>query len=446
MVKSLRDYLTLMEKQGEVLVIKERIEREDLPEVIERLSKIEKVLLFEKVGDYRCRVVANLVPSHKVFSLLFGVDDPYTFFIEGIERQEKKVLKRERAGYTTIKMDGEDLMDILPILKHYEGDSAPYITSGIVSAVDPETGVVGRGIHRMEYRGKDRLGVSLLNPPLTEIMEKYAQSNKLMPVSVVVGVDPLIFLSMALKVPAGVDKIEVAGGLKREGIEVIPSLDSSIAIPDGSEFILEGLVDYKDMQKDGPLGEVSGYYLSLEKTPTITIKTISYRDAPIYHALLPTAIEADTYLTFVSRAHMEEKTKRLFPFVTEITFIKETFGSSLVVNIRPIERQRINNLIAFLLSFPMLKKVVIVDEDVDPDDLYEIDWAIVTRCNATEDVLIIPNLQGQPIDPQAKGGKGVAKIGINATTQGKAIEKRARVIKGNKENVERIINAYGGLK
>ena len=73
----------------------------------------------------------------------------------------------------TIEMSGKDLIDFIPILKHYEKDSAPFITTGIVSSVDPDLGIVGRGIHRMEYRGRNFLGIALLNPPLTTIYQKY---------------------------------------------------------------------------------------------------------------------------------------------------------------------------------------------------------------------------------------------------------------------------------
>ncbi len=56
----------------------------------------------------------------------------------------------------------------LPVLTHYEGDSGAFLTTAVVSAVDPRTGTVARGVHRMEQRGPDRFGVALLNPPLSE--------------------------------------------------------------------------------------------------------------------------------------------------------------------------------------------------------------------------------------------------------------------------------------
>jgi UbiD family decarboxylase len=265
-----------------------------------------------------------------------------------------------------------------------------------------------------------------------------------MPVAITIGVDPALFISMALKAPSGTDKLEIAGGLKGKGIQVWQSTQSNIEVPASCELLLEGYIDESRSKKDGPLGEISGYYLSLEKTPTIVVQHMYYKENLIYHALLPTSPESDRYLTFVSRAHLEESAKALYPFIVNLTFIPKTFGSSLVVNVRTSEKFKIRNLILFLLSFPMIKKVVIVDDDVNPDDPYDVEWAIITRCRADEDFIIVNKLQGQPIDPTVEDGYGITKVGINATIQGKMIQERAKVMRGNEKRIEVVLSKIDG--
>jgi 2,5-furandicarboxylate decarboxylase 1 len=442
-VSSLKEYLDLVKAKGWVLTIKEKVYREDIPALIEKLSWEGKILLFENVKDYDCKLVANLVPSHDVFKVLFDTENPFEYFIKGVQRKEKLIHIADKK-LKHIEVSGKNLLDFIPILKHYEKDSAPFITTGIVSSVDPDAGIVGRGIHRMEYRSKNLLGVTLLNPPLTTIHEKYQSRGQRMPVAITVGVDPALFISMALKVPPGIDKLEVAGGLKGKSIEVMNAPQSGIQVPAAGELLLEGYIDESISKKDGPLGEISGYYLSLESTPTIVVEHMYHRDKPLYHALLPTSPEADRYLTFVSRAHLEESAKRLFSFITNITFVPKTFGSSLVVNVRTSEKFKIRNLILFLLSFPMIKKVVIVDDDVNADDPYDVEWAIITRCKADEDFIIINKLQGQPIDPTVEDVYGVTKVGINATIQGKSIEERAKVMSGNAKRIKAVMSKIDG--
>ena len=439
MINSLRDYIQTMQEKDRVLEIKEAVSREDVPELIERLSDRKKVLLFEKIEGYACKMVANSVPDLDVFSLLMdGASNPGQAFIEGTKRTYEKVLV-DRGHLNTVDLRDKDLLDFLPLLKHYEGDSAPFITTSIISSIDPDSGFIGRGVHRMEYRGNNLLGITLHNPPLGDIYKKYRERNEKMPVTISIGVDPLLFISMALKAPWGADKMQIAGGLRGRGIEVIPCFDSPIDVPAGCEFHLEGYVLLDKGMRDGPMGEISGYYLTLDETPTVEVQRMAYRDDPIYHALLPTAAEADMYLVFVSSAHIEENARKLFPFISRITFILKTFGSSVVVNVGTVERPKIRSLIMFLLSFPMIKKAVIVDDDVNPEDLRDVEWAIITRCSAGEDMIIVDGLQGQPIDPQTEGGNGVTKMGINATVQGKPIKDRARVVKGRSEKIEKIM-------
>ncbi len=440
---SLRDYITFVKKHDLLLEIQDQVSREDIPELIERLSDTKKVLLFKNLKGYTCSLVANLVPSHEIFRLLFDTDNPYQFFLENLKKRAKKVRVERRLE--TVSVKGRDLLELLPILKHYEKDSAPFITTSIAAARDPDTGVVGRGVHRMEYRGKNRMGIAIINPPLVDIYKKHKAKGERMPVTVAVGVDPVLFLSMALKAQPGTDKLEVAGGLKGKGIRVIQSFDSPIDAPAGAEIYLEGYIDPTDVRQDGPLGEISGYYMTNKESPTMVVNRLSYQPSPMYHALLPTSLEGDTYLTFVSRAHIEETVKKLFPFIVDIAFVQKTFGSSVVVSVKPVHRSRIRNLLLSLLAFQTIKKAVIVDEDVDLHNLRDVEWALVTRCLADRDILIVPDLHAQAIDPQAEHGLGVAKMGIDATTQGKTFEEKACVTAGSRKNIERILKSVGGV-
>ncbi|MGD0658794.1 MAG: UbiD family decarboxylase [Syntrophorhabdales bacterium] len=442
---SLREYLDFVSARDLLLEIEETVAREDIPELIDLLSPRGQAILFKKVEGYQCAVAANIVPSHDTLGALLGGGDFYETFLRGVSMTRAKV-PRERGGLASIDLKGRDLISMLPILRYCEHDSAPFITTGIVSSKDPESGVVGRGIHRMEYRGGNRLGVAFLNPPLVDIFRRYEAKGEPMPITVTVGVDPLLFLSMALKVAPETDKLEVAGGLKGKGVAVIQSSDSPVDVPEGAEFYLEGYVDPKDTSRDGPLGEISGYYLTIEKTPTFVVNRVFHRPSPLFHVLPPTSLEADTYLTFVSRAHVEQSVKRLFPFMQGIFFVPGTFGSSVIVSVGASQRGKVRSLMLSMLTFPMIKKVTIVDSDIRADNLRDVEWAVVTRCDADRDVTIIPGLQGQPIDPWIVGDGGVAKIGIDATLQGKDIEARARVAPGNAAAVKRLMGIVGGAK
>jgi len=442
MINSLRDYLELLREKNLLLEVQEQVFREDLPELIDNLQDSGKALLFTHIAGYSGRVAANLVPSQDCFAHIFETTgNQYEYFVNGLKRREKKLPSVEH-DLVSIAMDGQELLDHLPILKHYEQDSAPFITAAIASSRDPETGNLARGIHRLEWRKGNRVGIALLNPPLSELMEKYKRLQRPMPISLSIGNDLAVLLAMALKPQLDTDKLEIAGGLKGRGIETISSFDSDIDVPRTGEILLEGFVDYDDCRSDGPLGEISGYYMRLRETPTVVVKRLSCRPSPIYHALLPTCLEADMYLTFVSYAHIHETLLRLFPFVMQMHFIPRTFGSSVVVQVKGVESQRIRSLITFVLSFPMIKKVVVVDEDVDTEDARDVEWAVATRFDPRKDLIVIDNLPVQPIDPQKKEGQGLTKMGMNATAFGKNIEARAKIARGERTRIEAIIETH----
>jgi 3-polyprenyl-4-hydroxybenzoate decarboxylase len=64
---------------------------------------------------------------------------------------------------------------------------------------------------------------------------------------------------------------------------------------------------------------------------------------------------------------------------------------------------------------PYIKHAVVVDDDVNVQDPGDVEWAIATRVQGDEDLIVIPNLRARSIDPSKKEGMFTAKVGIDAT-------------------------------
>ena len=84
-----------------------------------------------------------------------------------------------------------------------------------------------------------------------------------------------------------------------------------------------------------------------------------------------------------------------------------------------------NAILAAFAGHPSLKHVVIVDEDIDPDNLVDVEWAIATRFQGSRDLVIIENARGSTLDPSSIDGL-TTKIGIDATAPIKEREKYAK--------------------
>jgi 2,5-furandicarboxylate decarboxylase 1 len=416
----IRDFVENLRDEGELLTISEPLDPKfEISTILSELGKKEApAILFENVKDHELPVIGNLLGTKRRLSMALGVDQQ-NFFENALLKLEKRippVLAKDQSPREMITGKGKvDLLKLLPILTHYTKDSGPYITSGITSAKDLKIGTIGRGLHRMEVRGKKELGISLLNPPLSEIYSQYKKEDRKMEVATVIGVDPAILIASISKIPRGMDKLSVAGGLRGEPIPMVKAETADIDIPADAEIIIEGFIDPKGEEKDGTLGESSGYYMTFSKSPTIHVTAIAYRKGAYFHAIVPWALEVDNLLCLIHGISFVPKMKKEIPSLKQIHLIPGTFGSHVVMSIETDQRGEVRRALSLALSFPNVKKAIIVDEDVDPEDGQEVEWAVATRFQGDRDLIVVPDLRGQPIDPSSREGFLTTKIGMDAT-------------------------------
>ena len=416
----IRDFVKYLKDDGELLTLSTPLSPKfQISTILSELGKKEApAILFEKVKGYKFSVIGNLLGTKKRLSMALGIDQE-NFFENALSKLEKRILPvlvKDPSPKEVMAQKGKNnLLKLLPILTHYAGDSGPYITSGITSARDPKDGTIGRGLHRMEMRGKNELGISLINPPLSEIYAQYKKENRRMEVATAIGLDPAILIAAVSKVPRGTDKLSVAGGLKGKPIPMVKAETVDIDIPAQAEIVIEGYVDPKGKEKDGTLGESSGYYMTFSKSPTIHVTAITYRKGAYFHAIVPWGLEVDNLLCLIHGIDFVPKMKKEIPSLKRIHFIPGTFGSHVVMNIDTDSKAEIRKALTYAFSFTHIKKVIVVDEDVDPEDSQEVEWALATRFQGDRDLIIVSDLRGQPIDPSSKEGFLTTKIGMDAT-------------------------------
>jgi 2,5-furandicarboxylate decarboxylase 1 len=416
----IKGFIEYLKEEGELLTLSTPLSPKfEISTILSELGKKEApALLFDKVKGYEFPVIGNLLGTKKRLSMALGVKQENLFegILSKLEKRIPPVLLKGSSSKEIITKKGEiDLLQLLPILTYYANDSGPYITSGITSARDPKDGTIGRGLHRMEVRGRNELGISLNNPPLSEIYTQYKKENRKMEVATVIGVDPSILIASVSKVPRGTDKLSVAGGLKGKPIPMVKAKTFDIDIPAHGEIVIEGFIDPKGEEKDGILGESSGYYMSFSKSPAIHVTAITYGKGAIYHPIVPWSLEVDNLLYLVHGLDFVPKMKREVPSLREIRLIPGTFGSHAIMSLDSDSKGEIRRALTLALSFSNIKKVVVINTDVNIEDDQEVEWALATRFQGDRDLIVLPNLRGQPIDPSSQEGFLTAKIGMDAT-------------------------------
>ena len=58
-----------------------------------------------------------------------------------------------------------------------------------------------------------------------------------------------------------------------------------------------------------------------------------------------------------------------------------------------------NVLMAIFAAHPSLKHAIVVDSDIDPYDMQQVEWAIATRFKGDEDILLVPGVRVSSLDP-----------------------------------------------
>ena len=419
-LRGLKEFVQYLEERQELQRVTVPVDtRYEVAAVLSEMGKQgAPALLFEKVKGHSMPLVGNLLGTKRRLALALGIDEEELLrgLLPNLEKRIPPVFLKGQLERVVIKPEKQvDLQKLLPILTYYVKDSGPYITSGITSARDPRNGGIGRGLHRMEVRAEAELGISLLNPPLADIYAYHRKEGTRMEVATAIGVDPAVLIATVLKMPGELDKLSGAGGLMDEAVSIQKAETVDVDIPAYSEIIIEGYIDPDGEEKDGTLGEASGYYMSFAKSPTLHVTAISHRKDPLFQAILPWSFEVDHLLSFVHGLNFIPKIKREIPSLLDIHFVPGTFGSHTVMSIESDNRGEIRRALAAALSFSNIKKAVIVDGDIDPRDHLEVEWAMATRCQADRDYIVIPSMTGQPIDPSSGEDFATAKVGIDAT-------------------------------
>ncbi|MCG5480077.1 UbiD family decarboxylase [Sinorhizobium alkalisoli] len=311
----------------------------------------------------------------------------------------------------------------LPIQSCWPGEPAPLITWPLVITRAPDDpSDVNVGIYRMQVLGPDRLLLRwLAHRGGARHHRLWKQCGKDMPVAVAIGADPATILASVMPLPEGMSELNFAGLLKAERPQIAAAMTVPLAVPATVEIVLEGVVSAEETADEGPYGDHTGYYNSVERFPVMTLSAITMRRRPFYLSTFtgrppdePSKLGEAMNELFLPLA------KRQFPEIADLHLPPEACSyRAMVVSLDkryPGQAKRIMmGLWSMLPQFNYTKLIIAVDPDVDVRNWADVIWALSTRFDASRDVTI---LHDTPIDyldfASPKPGLG-GKLGLDAT-------------------------------
>ncbi len=264
------------------------------------------------------------------------------------------------------------------------------------------------------------------------------------PAAAVIGSDPATLIAAVTPVPETLSEYQFAGLLRKKPLELVNCKTISLQVPAHAEIVLEGYVSLDSYRDEGPYGDHTGYYNSVEQFPEFNITAITMRKNPIYLSTF-TGKPPDEP-SILSEALNEIFVPILinqFPEIVDFYLPPEGCSYRIaVVSVKksyPGHAKRIiMGVLSFLKQFLYTKFIIVVDDDINIRDWKEVMWAISTRMDPVRDTVMIENAPIDYLDfASPESGLG-GKMGFDATNKmppetkrewGKKIEMSEEIVK-----------------
>jgi UbiD family decarboxylase len=238
--------------------------------------------------------------------------------------------------------------------------------------------------------------------------DKYLARGEKMPVCIVIGSDPLSFLTASTEVPEGVCEYDMMGAYRGEPVECVTGKHTGLPFPANAEIVIEGFISPGNVAEEGPFGEWLGYQgAAMPAEPWVDVAAIYHRDKPIIlgAAHIRAPYEYARYRAISRSAVLKENIARAgVPDVTEV-WAHEVGGSRLLLAVSITQRYpghatQAGQIAAMCHAGAYLGRyVIVVDDDIDVSNLDEVIWAMLTRSDPAQSIDIIHNAWSSALDP-----------------------------------------------
>ena len=428
--RDLRQFLARLESEGELARIKTRVELEYEVGAICRkvLDARGPGLLFEQAGDSAFPLATDLLATRRRLALSLET--------EAANLTSEWIKRTSHAVHPTLVSTGPckenillgDQVDVFrfPIPTWNGLDGGPFITLPIFITRDPETGENNAGVYRSHVH--DRRTVGIAAAPYRHISQHRAKAlarGEPFPVAIVMGTDPSVLIASVAPFAFGVDELSMAGSLRGEPLEIVRCETIPLYVPASAEIVLEGEMPPGVLHHEGPFGEFTGYYGIDNERPVIRIKAITCRKAAIPQASYEAKPPQETNILQSMSMEGETMKSASLPGIQAINVTEGGCGAfNAVVSIQKRFEgygKMMGMAVLGTWAGRLMKTVIIVDEDIDPYNPTEVEWALATRVQPHRDVEIIKEVTGIHLDPslplveRMTGHSRTSKMIIDAT-------------------------------
>ena len=445
-MSDLRSFLKQVEEKDDLIKIKEPLSAK--LEVAAALQRFDagKALLFENVEGYDVKVVGGVCGTRDriLQSLGINANELYPRLQQAIKNPMRCEVV-EKGPVSEVVEEGD--LTKIPVLTHFNGDPGPFITSGILFAKSPDGRVENVSFHRLMVLDPRRMTIRIVPRHLHRLTQLAIQAGKdALDCCISIGLHPAVLLAASLPAGWGACEYDIANNLLGGALKLVRSRHVDALAPADAELVLNCRIRLDEDVEEGPFVDLSGTFDVKRKQPVVELVGVMHRKNYIYHALLPSGSEHMLLMGMPPEVRIWEYCMNIVPIVKGVNM---TLGGNgwlhCVVAIDKVrEGDPKNVLMAIFAAHPSLKHAVVVDSDIDPYNMQEVEWAIATRFKGDEDLLVIPNTRVSSLDPTADQQQELGcKVGFDATRPfSKPKEKFMKAEIAVPDRVKKILDKY----
>ena len=302
-----------------------------------------------------------------------------------------------------VVLTGDDVdLNALPVQMCWPGEPAPLITWPLVVTKGPGDGredSFNLGVYRLQVTGKNSTLMRWLKHRggAQHHGRWKAEKSEPLPAAAVIGADPGTILAAVTPVPDTMSEYQFAGLLRNKSVELADCKTQPIQVPANAEIVLEGTVSLADYQDEGPYGDHTGFYNSVEPFPVFTLTALTHRKDAIYLSTFtgrppdePSILGQALNDVFVPLLQQQ------FPEIVDFWLPPEACSYRIaVVSIKKTYAGQAKRIMmgvwSYLRQFLYTKWVIVVDDDIDARVWADVMWAISVNMDPARDITLVEN-------------------------------------------------------
>ena len=394
-------------------------------------------ILFNKVKGYpNGRLFTNLYGDGNLIAELFDAGTERTFKFRILDAIRKPLPPKEvkSAPCQEVVIDKNiDVWPIVPMIKHTPSDPGRTLGGGNTLATGKWFwGGTHISYNRMFFRGPDFSTFQISPGSHTDMIASKFYRKEPIPLTINMGVPPACTLMAGAGfvytiLPAGCDELGIAGAVQGFPVDIVKAKTIDAYSIAQAEYVIEGYLDTTKKVWESELAERdqkqgvypfhpewSGYMGKAYRTYKFVVTAITHRkDRPIYYPLCVHSYDDHNIDTMVRTATFLELAERVCPGLTVDTNIPMAIPDwgGVVFQVKK-RRQRdegfVKNILSTALSCSIGARLAIaVDPDIDIYSMDDVMWAIATRVDAKDDIMIVsPGGAGQTFQPAERSSAG----------------------------------------